>query len=144
ESTSCEASDLRPWLPAGVQPRKRGRALKSIPLAANPCCNRTVTWSSVVGKAMRRRDFIKAIAASAAVWPPGVRAQQAGQTYRVALLSPGGRVPNTDERRMGLVRALVERGYVEGRNLVFEDRFSEGRIERLPGLAAELNATKVD
>src|SRR5262249_46015948 len=49
-----------------------------------------------------------------------------------------------DERRMALARALSERGYVEGRNLVFEDRFSDGRNERLPGLAAELNAAKVD
>jgi putative tryptophan/tyrosine transport system substrate-binding protein len=93
---------------------------------------------------MQRRYFIAGLAGSAVAWPFAARAQRAARTYRVALLSPGGRVPNTDERRMALVRALAERGYVEGRNLVFEDRFSEGRGERLPGLAAELNAARVD
>jgi|FrelakmetLWP11LW_1041352.scaffolds.fasta_scaffold08475_2 putative ABC transport system substrate-binding protein len=41
-------------------------------------------------------------------------------------------------------QALKERGYVEGRNVVFERRFSDGSIERFPALAAELAERNVD
>jgi ABC-type uncharacterized transport system substrate-binding protein len=44
----------------------------------------------------------------------------------------------------GFLRGLRERGYVEGQNILIEYRFSEGRNERLPELAAELVAMKVD
>jgi putative ABC transport system substrate-binding protein len=47
-----------------------------------------------------------------------------------------------------MVRALNEGlrdlGYVEGRNLVFERRYADGRLERLPDLAAELVRLRVD
>ena len=43
-----------------------------------------------------------------------------------------------------LSEGLRELGYVEGRNVVFELRFAEGRQERLPALAAELVQLKVD
>jgi putative ABC transport system substrate-binding protein len=39
---------------------------------------------------------------------------------------------------------LRERGYVEGRNVTYEARFAEGKMDRLPGLAAELVRVKVD
>ena len=44
----------------------------------------------------------------------------------------------------GLLRGLREQGYVEGQNIFIEYRFSEGRNDRLPELAAELVAMKVD
>ena len=44
----------------------------------------------------------------------------------------------------GFLQGLREHGYVEGQNIVIEYRFSEGRNERLPELAAELVALKVD
>jgi ABC-type uncharacterized transport system substrate-binding protein len=43
----------------------------------------------------------------------------------------------------GLLRGLREHGYVEGKNILVEYRFSEGRNERLPELAAELVALKL-
>jgi len=45
---------------------------------------------------------------------------------------------------LGLLDGLRERGYEEGQNLLIEYRFSEGRDERLPVLAAELVDLKVD
>jgi len=39
---------------------------------------------------------------------------------------------------------LRELGYVEGQNIAFESRFAEGKIDQLPGLAAELVGLKVD
>ena len=41
-------------------------------------------------------------------------------------------------------QGLRELGYVEGRNITIEYRWAEGRIERLPGLAADLVRLKVD
>ena len=44
----------------------------------------------------------------------------------------------------GLLHGLHEHGYIEGRNIVIDYRFSEGHDERLPEHAAELIAAKVD
>jgi putative ABC transport system substrate-binding protein len=42
------------------------------------------------------------------------------------------------------LRRAADLGYVEGRDLVFERRFAEGKQERLPGLAVELVRLNVD
>jgi putative ABC transport system substrate-binding protein len=69
--------------------------------------------------------------------------QRAANVPRIGFLAVGSR-----EGRAflieGFLQGLRERGYVEGRNIVIEYRFSEGRNERLPELAAELIAAKVD
>ena len=49
------------------------------------------------------------------------------------------------KQRLEALRAgLAERGYVEGKNLVIEARWAEGKMERVPELAAELVRLKVD
>jgi putative ABC transport system substrate-binding protein len=93
---------------------------------------------------MRRRDFIGAIAGSAAAWPPAARAQQPGRTYRVGLLATGGAIGGGDERRKAILEVLATHGFVEGRNLVFEARWGDGRYERLTEYAEALKASKVD
>src|SRR5258708_5371001 len=52
------------------------------------CCKLTLTWSSALGEAMRRRDFIKVIAGSATTWPFAARAQQRVNIPRVGYLFP--------------------------------------------------------
>jgi putative ABC transport system substrate-binding protein len=93
---------------------------------------------------MRRRDFLGAIACSAASWPLAARAQQPGKTYRVGLLATGGAIGGGDERRKAILEVLVAHGFVEGRNLVFEARWGDGRYERLTEYAEALKASKVD
>jgi putative ABC transport system substrate-binding protein len=53
---------------------------------------------------------------------------------RVGYLAAGGEQERADGFRLG----LADHGYVEGRNIIVEWRYSEGRADRLPGLAAEL------
>ena len=72
--------------------------------------------------------------------PLGARAQQAEKVYKIGILSAGSPTPATPT----VPDALRELGYVEGKNLTFERRYAEDRLDRLPGLAAELVSLKVD
>jgi putative ABC transport system substrate-binding protein len=94
---------------------------------------------------MDRRAFIGALAGSLLAAPLAGEAQQAGKIYRIGIL---GNVPLTDPGGARLweafIQGLRDLSYVEGRNLVVEYRSAEGKPERLPALAAELIALKVD
>jgi putative ABC transport system substrate-binding protein len=70
-------------------------------------------------------------------------AQQASKVWRLGVLDPGSRTEDA-ARRFPLTQRLRDVGYVEHQNLVVEYRYAEGRIERLPDLAAELVRLKVD
>src|SRR5438034_5385931 len=74
--------------------------------------------------------------------PSAADAQQAAKVARVGYLAFNRAAsPHlTEAFRQG----LRDLGYVEGRNVVIEYRDPEGKPERLPGLAAELVALKVD
>jgi putative tryptophan/tyrosine transport system substrate-binding protein len=75
-------------------------------------------------------------------------AQHAVTMARVGILSPTapGVIPNQPAVGVteGLTRRLHELGWVEGKNLVVERRFADGRSDRLPGLAANLVRVNVD
>ncbi|MEJ8853103.1 ABC transporter substrate-binding protein [Variovorax robiniae] len=74
--------------------------------------------------------------------PLAAAAQQPGKVYRIGVLS----LTAFDGTTLAKVMAegLDRRGYVVGRNIVIEDRFADGRVDRLPALAAELVSLKVD
>ncbi len=93
---------------------------------------------------MRRREFLGVVGGAAIAWPLAARAQQAGKTYRIGLLGGGSPVGPLDERNKALMSGLAQRGFVEGRNVVLEQRWADGNIDRLGALAAELQAAKVD
>ena len=85
---------------------------------------------------MRRRDFIKGVAGSAAAWPLGASAQQSMPV--IGWLSSGSRDTDDALRLPPFRVGLNEKGYVEGRNVAIEYRQAEDRSERLPALAADL------
>jgi putative ABC transport system substrate-binding protein len=90
---------------------------------------------------MKRRDFIKVIAVSTAMWPHIAPAQTPAVPV-IGYLGTGS--PESDAFRLAAVRqSLIEAGYVEGRNVAFEYRWAENRYELLPVLAAELVSRKV-
>ena len=72
-----------------------------------------------------------------------VHAQQPGKIPRIGILSNGS--PSTTSALADVFRQrLRELGYVEGKNISFEFRYAEGKLERLPDLAAKLVRLKVD
>ncbi len=89
-----------------------------------------------------RRAFIGTVAGGLFTVLLAAEAQPAGKVYRVGILSPGPAEPS--QSLDAFRQSLRELGYVEGRNLVVEYRWAEGRLERLPELAAELVRLKVD
>jgi putative ABC transport system substrate-binding protein len=93
---------------------------------------------------MDRRVLLGALAGTLLAAPVAAWAQP-GKVVRIGFLSPASA---SDPRMLGLLdafrRGLVELGYVEGRAFRIESRWAEGRYERLPRLAAELVASRVD
>ena len=89
------------------------------------------------GQAMRRREFIAFVGSTAATWPFAVRAQQAAMPV-VGVLSAEWPNAVTADRLRAFREGLNDTGYVEGRNVMIEYRWAEGRNDRLPALAAEL------
>jgi putative ABC transport system substrate-binding protein len=95
---------------------------------------------------MNRRDaglalLLAPLAFGAA--PFAAEAQQPGKVYHIGYLSTPTR-KSVEHVLEAFLRALRELGWVEGQNLVIEYRWADGKVERLPGLAAELVRLKVD
>ena len=91
---------------------------------------------------MRRREFITLLGGAAALWPFAVHAQTStGKLHRLGILQPGAPPePLVDAIR----QRMQELGYSEGRNIAFEYRWAEGKLDRLTELAMELVGLKVD
>ena len=94
---------------------------------------------------MDRRRFLLISVAGALAAPRAATAQQAPKFTRIGyLLRDNDNPAALPDPREAFLQALRDLGYVEGRNLAMEYRSGEGKIERLPALAAELVALKVD
>jgi putative ABC transport system substrate-binding protein len=89
---------------------------------------------------MRRREFLQAVGGAAGAWPLTAGAEP---TLRSTI---GVLFPGASTFRLGPVflAGLSELGFIEGQTVAIEYRFAEGRYERLPALAADLVARKVD
>jgi putative ABC transport system substrate-binding protein len=91
---------------------------------------------------MRRRDLIKGIAGSTVSWPLAAVAQIA-KVRQIGLLSPFTR-SDTAPWNQALLKGLRDLGWIDGKNIAFEYRYSEGNNDRLPALIADLVRLKVD
>jgi putative ABC transport system substrate-binding protein len=91
---------------------------------------------------MERRTFLGVIAGGLLTAPLAVSAQQAANVPRIGYLHPN--VAASPHLLEAFRQGLRDLRYVEDRNVVIEYRDAEGKFERLPALAAELVALKVD
>src|SRR5215203_4210680 len=92
---------------------------------------------------MRRREAIVLLIGGFIKWPRTTLAQQSPAMPVVGFLS--GRSPGEASYAVAAFRqGLGESGYVDGRNVRIEYRWADGQYERLPALAAELAARRVN
>jgi putative ABC transport system substrate-binding protein len=87
---------------------------------------------------MRRREFMTILGGAVAVWPLAALAQRLDLSRVGFLYSTSLQFSDAFEQ------GLREAGFVDGQNALFERRFARGDYERLPALAAELVALRVD
>jgi ABC-type uncharacterized transport system substrate-binding protein len=90
---------------------------------------------------MRRREFITVLGGAAVAWPVAARSQQS-KVPRIGALYIG--LADAESFKHELREGLRQLGYTEGKNIAFEFRSADGKLDRLPGLAAELVRLKVD
>jgi len=117
--------------------------LLRIPFADPKLCSLTAVSRRETGDQMTsRRELLIALGAGALAAPLACFGQQ--QRSKVARI---GFLESASRRARGrdaLIAGLRELGYVEGKNIFIEDRWAEGKYERLPNLAAELVQMKMD
>jgi putative ABC transport system substrate-binding protein len=70
-------------------------------------------------------------------------AQQPGKVPRIGILELGSPSASASQIR-AFQQGLRELGYVDGKNIILEFRYADGKLARLPDLAAELVSSKVD
>jgi putative ABC transport system substrate-binding protein len=90
-----------------------------------------------------KRIAVIAIGALLLTAPPASVAQPPEGTARIGILV-GGSVAQRGHLEQALLQGLREQGYVEGKNLLLERRYADGRYERTPEFARELAAMKLD
>ena len=92
---------------------------------------------------MNRRTAIRRLATFFLTTASLAEAQQPKKVPRIGYLSPF-HAARESARAEAIRLALRERGHIEGQNIASEYRYAEGKLDRLPELAAELVRLKVD
>ena len=91
---------------------------------------------------MRRREFVTLLGGAAASWPLNVRAQQAGKVHRIGVFASDN--PIMGPAYKALLDELRLLGFVEGQNLIVEQRTTRQTPAALAGSVAEMVRAKVD
>src|SRR5580765_8181752 len=106
---------------------------------------RSANRKSAIQKRPRRRKWVGIFAIVVALTVCGARAegQQPAKVSRIGYLSTNS-ITAMSTRTEAFQKGLWELGYIEGKNIVIEYRSAEGKLDRLPALAAELVHLNVD
>jgi putative ABC transport system substrate-binding protein len=89
-----------------------------------------------------RRKFIAALSGTAVAWPLAARAQQPARLPTVGLLTPDA--SGWSAETAAFIERLSQLGWIEGRTITIEYRWSEGRPESVAEIATEFVRQKVD
>ena len=92
---------------------------------------------------MKRREFITLLGGAAVTWPIAARAQPTNKTARIGFLGSATAAGSSQSVR-ALWEGLTALGYVEGKNIIIEFRWAEGKYKRLPELVGDLVRLNVD
>ena|SRR2546422_5312843 len=93
---------------------------------------------------MNRRKFLCGLTLGLLAVSLAAEAQETGKVYRIGAIASGRPDPGGEMIFRAFRERLQELGYSDGRNLILERRFAEGRLERLQQLAQDLAAINVD
>ena len=89
---------------------------------------------------MKRREFVRLLSAAAVTLPLPAQAQRTGKLPTIGFLDASEFIPRTT----AFVERLRELGWIEGRTVAIEYRWSEGRPERVAEIATEFVQQKID
>src|SRR5262245_38244438 len=94
---------------------------------------------------MQRRDFITLLGSAAVAWPLAARAQQPSGVRRIGvLMNITSDDPEGKTRVAAFLQSLEQLGWVDGRNMRIDTKWSGGDLERIRRQAAELVALSPD
>jgi len=93
---------------------------------------------------MNRRNVLRTLAGAVIAAPCGVSAQATGKTYRLATLTSGSSILPASPNGKILFPALAQHGYVLDQNLEYKPYGADMEDAKLPELAREIAASKVD
>jgi putative tryptophan/tyrosine transport system substrate-binding protein len=96
-----------------------------------------------IEKDMKKKIAVLALCSLLLAACSAVEAQQPKKVHRIGYLASGN-LSGESARSEAIRRDLREFGYIEGENIALEYRYSEGKVDRAPELAAELVRLKVD
>jgi putative ABC transport system substrate-binding protein len=93
---------------------------------------------------MRRREFLTLLGGAAAAWPNVARGQQAERVRRIGMLMGVANNALGQARAKAFQQELERLGWTDGRNLLIQYRWAEGRAERYAEIAAEFVRLNMD
>jgi putative ABC transport system substrate-binding protein len=99
--------------------------------------------ANVLAQSMTGKILVWLLATVLLITTPPAKAQQPAKVPRIGYLSATSSSTISD-RTEAFRHGLREAGYAEGKNIVIEWRYAEGKLDRLPALATELVGLKVD
>jgi putative tryptophan/tyrosine transport system substrate-binding protein len=97
---------------------------------------------SILGEAMRRREVVVLLSQAAAFWPLTARSQQANRLATIGFLGPDKQ--SWSSWIAAFEHGLRKLGWIQGRTVTIEYRWSQGRPERVEEFATEFVQQKVD
>jgi putative ABC transport system substrate-binding protein len=135
-----DTRDTRPDSDIGCDPNN----VFQKPFAPLPECYSLAVRMPGLGK-MRRREFLRVLGGTAAVWPLAARAQQAQQVRRIGvLMNLAADDPEGQARLAAFQQGLQQLGWTDGRNVRIDYRWGAADPDRIRKYAAELVALAPD